>query len=55
MGLDASKPVFVGFAKNKGADHMRRLISAFVIHFSENIVSKLATGAGNFSQGFFYA
>ena len=34
--MDASKPVFVGFANNKGADqsaHPRRLISAFVFDF----------------------
>ena len=32
---------------NKGADqpaHPRRLISTFVIHFLESIISKLATG-----------
>ena len=35
-----------GFANNKGADqpaHPRRLISAFVIRYSESIISKLAT------------
>ena len=38
MGLDARKPVFEGFANNKGADqpaHPRSLISAFVIRFLE--------------------
>ena len=47
MGLDVISPVFGGFANNKGADqpaHPGRLISAFVIHFSECIVSKLAKG-----------
>ena len=36
-----------GFANNKGADqpvHPHRLISAFVIQFSESIISRLATG-----------
>ena len=35
------------FLNNKGADqpaHMRRLISPFVVHFSESIISKLTTG-----------
>ena len=46
MGLDAKKPVFGGFSNNKGADqpaHPRSLISTFVIHFLESIISKLAT------------
>ena len=37
----------LGFANNKGADQsvrMHRLISAFVIHFLECILFKLATG-----------
>ena len=36
----------LGFVNNKGADqpaHMRRLISTFVVHFLECIISKLAT------------
>ena len=35
-----------GFANNKGADqptHLRRLISAFVIHLLESMISKLAS------------
>ena len=47
MGLDARKPVFRGFANNTGADqpaHPRSLISAFVIHFLERIISRLPTG-----------
>ena len=35
MGLDVRKPVFRGFANNKGADqpvHPHSLISTFVIH-----------------------
>ena len=35
-----------GFANNKGADqpaHLRSLISAFVIHLLESIISKLVT------------
>ena len=47
MGLDVRKPVFEGFANNTVADqpaHLRSLISAFVIHFLESIISKLATG-----------
>ena len=46
MGRDARKPVF-GFANNTGADqpaHPRNLISAFVIHFLEITICKLATG-----------
>ena len=37
----------LGFAKNKGADqpaHLRSMISAFVIHFLESIICKLANG-----------
>ena len=47
MGLDARKPVFVGFVSNTGADqpaHRRSLISTFVIPFLESIICKLATG-----------
>ena len=36
-----------GFAKNKAADqpaHLCKLISTFLIHFLERIISKLATG-----------
>ena len=53
MGLDVRSPVLGGGganrgvgANNKGADqpaHPRRLISAFVIRFSEGIISRLAT------------
>ena len=45
LGLDARKPVG-WFANNKGTDqsaHPRSLISAFVIHFLESIISKLAS------------
>ena len=45
MGLVARKPVFGGL-RNKGADqpaHLCRMISPFVIHFLESIISKLAT------------
>ena len=41
------KPCFRGFANNTGADqpvHTRSLISAFVIHYLESIICKLATG-----------
>ena len=40
-----------GFANNKGADqpaHLRRLISAIIIHFLESIISKLAIGKISF-------
>ena len=46
MGLDTRKTVFGGFANNTGADqpaYPLRLISAFVIHVLESIISKLAT------------
>ena len=36
-----------GFASNNGTDqpaHQRRLISAFVIHFLESVISKRDTG-----------
>ena len=36
-----------GYANNKGPDqpaHLHSLISAFVIHFLEIVISKLATG-----------
>ena len=45
MDLDDRKPVFEGFANNKGAEqpaHLRRLISTF-ISFFEPIISQLAT------------
>ena len=45
MGLEARKPVFE-VCENTGADqpvHPRSLISAFVFHFMESIISKLAT------------
>ena len=47
LGLDASKTCLRGFANNTGADqpaHPRSLISAFVNHFLESIIYKLATG-----------
>ena len=47
MGLDARKPVFRGLGNNTDADqpaHPCSLISAFVIHFLERIIYKLATG-----------
>ena len=46
MGLDSRKTCLRGFANNKGTDqpaHPRSLISAFIIHLSESIISKLAT------------
>ena len=46
-GLRREKPCLRGFAKNTGADqpaHPRSLISAFVIHFLESSICKLATG-----------
>ena len=52
MGLDAKKPVF-GFPNNEGADqpvHMRRLISALIIHVLESILSKLAIWKFKFSS-----
>ena len=52
MGLVAGKPVFGGVGNNTGADqpaHLRSLISAFVIHFLENFICKLATGQFQFS------
>ena len=42
-----------GFANKNGADqpgHTPRLISAFVIHFLERFISKLATGEIQFSS-----
>ena len=46
MGLNGRKPVCGGSRTTIGADqpaHPRSLISAFVIHFLESIISKLAT------------
>ena len=46
MSLNARKPVFGGFANNKGEDqpaHPRRLISAYIFRLLESIISKLAT------------
>ena len=43
LGLDARKPVFLGFANNKSADHPEHpcsLISAFVIGLLESIIIK---------------
>ena len=47
MGLDARKPVFEGLRTTKALislAHVRSMISAFVIHLLESIISKLATG-----------
>ena len=47
MGIQREKACVWGFANNKGAEqpaHPRSLISAFVIHLLESIISKLATG-----------
>ena len=47
MGLIARKPDFGGIVNNTGSDqpaHPLSLISAFVIHFLESIICKLATG-----------
>ena len=44
-GRDARKPVFGGFANNKGADqpaHQRNLVSAFVIRSLESIIFRIA-------------
>ena len=46
MGLIARKPVFGGFANNKGTEqpaHPCSLISVFVNGLLESIISKLAT------------
>ena len=46
MGLVTPKPVFGGFANNKGADQpvrLRRLISAFVIRLLKSFISKIAS------------
>ena len=46
IGPQREKPYLRGFVKNKGADqpaHRRSLISAFVFHILESIISKLAT------------
>ena len=45
-GLRHKKTCLLGFANNTGADqtaHPRILISAFVIHLSRSIISRLAT------------
>ena len=47
IGPRREKNCLWGFENNKGADqpaHPRRLISAFVIPFLENFISKLDTG-----------
>ena len=47
MGLNARENLSLGFANNKSTDQparLYRLISAFVIHFLEIIISKLAAG-----------
>ena len=47
MNLGPRKPVFGSLRTTQDADqpaHLRRLISAFIIHFSESIIRKLATG-----------
>ena len=46
-GPHREKTCLRGFANNTGADqpvHLHSLISAFVIHFLECIISRLATG-----------
>ena len=46
MGLDVRKTCLHRFVNNKDADqpvHPRSLISAFVIHLLESIISRLAT------------
>ena len=46
MSLDARKPVFGGFANNKGVDqpaHTGSLISAFVVRLMESIMSRHST------------
>ena len=48
MGLNVRKPVFKGFANNKGAD--QPLISAFVIHFMESIIFRIATNEISISK-----
>ena len=51
MGLVARKSVIGGFANNKGADkpaHPRSLISVFVVHLLESIISRLATSEISF-------
>ena len=51
FGPRREKPVFGGFANSKGADqpaHTLRLISAFVIHILESLISKLATNEISF-------
>ena len=45
-GPQCEKTYLGGFTNSKGADqpaHPRSLISAFVIHFLDSIISKLAT------------
>ena len=45
LGPLTQENLFSGFANNKGADqpaHLRSLISTFVIHLLESIISKLA-------------
>ena len=46
MGPIARKPVFGGLRTTQADQtaHLRSLISAFVIHFVESIICKLATG-----------
>ena len=46
MGVDARKPV-IGVCEQQIPDqpaHLHRLISAFIIHILESIISELATG-----------
>ena len=46
FGPQREKTCLQGFANNKGSDqpgHLRRLLSAIVIHFLESIISKLVT------------
>ena len=44
------KTCFWGFANNKGADHLRSLISTFIIRFLESIICKLATDENSIFQ-----
>ena len=44
MGLDARKPVFGGFANNKGADPPAQTDQRLCYLLLESVISKLATG-----------
>ena len=49
-GPCCEKTCFWGFANNKGADHLRSLISTFIIRFLESIICKLATDENSIFQ-----